>query len=530
MRVSVYHDNGTIAHAKIFKNVEEWDLPVKMKFWFEYPDSTKFARYPYDILYTPIFFANEGISGDLCLEAQAEVARDILHLSAEITLKGEASLGVMNIGGVPTNLYDSRYALSNIGFRPLVRIPILDVYDTVALTSGPYERNGVVGRRIPFSFPLQANNLNELLELTPSLKLISSDTETTLSQLKDHCPTMIVNVKYELTAVLLAGNQTRQRVEQEIRVFTSLDELQVPSPLPDISPNIYDHRRSSMVSLKAKARPSLLGSRRKSVYEGGNHVIIEADHVDSFCFQTHSDAAATRVRLHLTWSGPDVGEQDPGEVQANVEWYLRSVATISVQASNRPAEAEDAFHLRTKHLPVRKLKMNWTNWERAPEDETPSGDARPWRSVQDLWLTQPIASGLSPTFRTSFISHSYSIGLNFSLGGKALKGKGYKVELNVPVKVRYDIGLAPSYAIDRSLPGYSVDEGEYTQQPGPGMDHPQPDNYADIPPPDVAVERHGPVRFTPEELADLVRTTQIEADAVAARDIRDARPGTRAAG
>lgn len=99
-----------------------------------------------------------------------------------------------------------------------------------------------------------------------------------------------------------------------------------------------------------------------------------------------------------------------------------------------------------------------------------------------------------------------------NLGGKGLKGRTYKVELNVPVKVRYDIGLAPSYSVDDGLPAYEVDEGQNTQQPGPGPEHP----YLEPPPPHEDADQHIHARtlprYTRDELADLVRNTGLMSD------------------
>ncbi|KAJ9661423.1 hypothetical protein H2198_001991 [Neophaeococcomyces mojaviensis] len=478
-----------------------------MKVWFEYPESTRFARYPYDVLYTPIFFANEGVSGHLCIEANESISGEIYHLTAEVGLIGSASLGILNIGGRAANVYDARYAFSAVGFRPIVTVPVLDIYDTISLAAGSYERSGVVGRRVPFSFPVPAQTLAELREMTPSLKLISSDTETTLDILKDQSPIMILNVRYLLTAILFSGNVQKQKIEQEIRVFISLDDQQVPSPLPEISDRVTQHRRSSLVSLKGARSLTFRPGRRKSFHEGGNHIIIEADDPEPFCFQTHSDAAATKVRLTLTYGSNDPTAEAPGPVQGNVEWLMKSLSSIAVQPNNRPENAppsEDAFHLRSRHLPLRKLKMNWTGWERPDPDEN-AGHA--WKSVQELWLTQPTTCGLTPTFRTSFISHQYSMWLQIDLSGKGMKGRSYKVELNVPVKVRYDIGLAPSYALDHSLPQYSVDEGEITQQPGPPPEHPFPDR-GETPPPEPAPPERHVMRYAPDELAELIRSTE----------------------
>lgn len=501
LRVILYnHDSRTIRTERAYRNIEDWDLTGEMKLWFEYPESTRFARYPYDILYTPIFFGNDSVSGDLCLEVHKSKASDIHNLTAEISLIGGASLGLLNIGGRPANIYDTRFAFSMVGFRPIVSIPVLDIYDTVTLAAGPYEQNDIVGRRVPFSFGLPAQTLAELHELTPSLKLISSDTETTLDILKGQSPTLLLNVRYIIQAVLFNNNNEVQKIEQEIRIWVALDREQIPAPLTEISERVHQHRRSSFVALKRGRSFSFSSSRRKSVHQGNNHVIVEADDPEPFCFKTDNDAAATKVRLQLTYAGEDTAER-PGPVQGNVEWIMKSLSTIAVQPSNRPEDAppsEDAFHLRTKHLPLKKLKLNWTDWTR--DENLPNA----WRAVQDLWLTQPTTSGLTPTFRTSFISHSYSMALNISLSGKGLNGKSYKVELNIPVIVRYDVGLAPSYTIDASLPHYSVDEGAHTEQAGPPPEHPDP------PPPHEDAPRRQVPRYTPNELAELIRTIGVE--------------------
>lgn len=515
-RTTVYHANArTIRTERAYTSIDDWDLQGEMKVWFEYPESTKFARYPYDILYTPIFFANEGISGHLCVEANEAIEHELRELTAEVSLSGSASLGLLNIGGRPANIYDTRYAFAGVGFRPIVSIPLLEIFDTLSLEHGHYEQSSVHGRRVPFSFPLPAQTLNQLREMTPSLKLISSDTETTLDILKELSPTMMVNVVYKLQAKLFCGDVQRQKIEQEIRIWVSLDEDQVPSPLPEVSDRVTQHRRTSIVSLKRTRSLPFTSSRRKSVHDGGNHVIIEAEDPEAFCFQPHNDAAATKVRLTLTYGSDGAGADTsvpPGSVQGNVEWLMKSVTTLAVQPNNRPENAppsDDFFHLRTRHLPMKKLKMSWAQWQRPSEDED---GPNMWKSKQDLWLTLSTTTGLTPTFRTSFLSHSYTIWLSLGLSGKGLNGRSYKVELNVPVKVRYDIGLAPSYSIDQGLPSYEVDEGQNTQQPGPGLEHP---TYADLPPPHEDADPHlRPVRrgvritrFSPDELADLVRNT-----------------------
>ncbi|KAK5081456.1 hypothetical protein LTR70_005817 [Exophiala xenobiotica] len=509
IRTVLYHNDGRrIRNERAFRNIGDWDLEGEMKVWFEYPESTRFARYPYDILYTPIFFGNEGVSGDLCLEANQSISHEILQLTAELSLIGSASLGLLNVGGRPANIFDTRYAYSTVGFRPIVTIPVLDISDTLSLEAGHYERGNVHGRRIPFSFPLPAQTLAQLRELTPSVKLISSDTETTLGLLKDQCPTMLINVRYVLSAVLFQGDNQKQKVEQEIRIWVALDETQVPSPLPEISDNVTQHRRSSLVPLKRTRSLPFTASRRKSVHEGGTHIIVEAEDPDPFCFQTHNDAAATKVRLTLTYASTNTGvDEAPGPVQANIEWVIKSLSTVAVQPNNQNRDAppsDDYFHLRTRHLPLKKLKMEWARWEK-PDPEEQLGNA--WKSVQDLWLTLSTTTGLTPTFRTSFISHSYSMWLRIGLGGKGLKGKSYRVELNVPVKIRYDVGHAPSYTVDHGLPAYEVDEGQNTQQPGPGWEHP----YAEPPPPHEDADEHvhtrTPPRYTRDELADLIRNT-----------------------
>lgn len=494
LRTVLYNaDSRTVRIERLYRNIEEWDLGDEMKLWFEYPESTRFARYPYDILYTPIFFANEGISGDLCLEVNKSKASEIHNLTAEVALIGGASLGLLNIGGRPANIYDTRFAFSMVGFRPIVTVPVMDVYETVTLAAGPYEQGDIVGRRVPISFTLPLSTLAELHELTPSLKLISSDTETTLDVLKGHSPTLLINVRYLLQAVLFNQNDQVQKIEQEVRIWVALDEQQIPSPLPEISEHVHQHRRSSLVPLKRGRSFSFNSSRRKSVHQGNNHVIVEADNPEPFCFKPENDAAATKVRLTLTYAGEDTAEQ-PGPVQGAIEWIMKSLSTVAVQPNNRDEDAppsEDAFHLRTRHLPLKKLKLNWTDWDQ--HENMPNA----WKAVQDLWLTQPTSSGLTPTFRTSFISHSYSVSLKITLNGKGLNGRSYKVELNVPVVVRYDVGLAPSYTIDPTLPHYSVDEGTHTEQAGPPPDHPDPPR------------RQAP-RYTPDELAEMIRTVGVE--------------------
>lgn len=471
LRAILYSDNAiphretrdTIERERIYFNLNDWDLGGTMKVWFEYPESTRYARSSYDILYTPIFFANEGVSGHLCLEASESIASEILQLSAEVYVKGVATLGLMNIGGRPASLYDTRYSLPAIGFRPILTLEVLNIYDTLSLDANPYERNTVVGRRVPFSFPLPAENLHELQEFAPSLKSISSDTATTMDILKDMSPTMLLQVTYKLEAYLIKNDRAKQRIEQEIRIFVALDQDQIPCPIPSLDHEVHRTRRTSMVSIrKGSKMPSLLASRRKSVHEaGGGHIIVEAEDPDPFIFQTHSDAAATKLRVTLTYNNPDSPNESPGTVQANIEYMLRSLTTIAVTQNPRPEDSEvseDAFHLRSKHLPFRKLKMKWDDWSRVGEDETPSESSRPWRSVQDLWLTEATKTCLTPTFRTSFLSHNYSISMAMSISAKSFKSRSYKLDLNVPVRVRYDIGLAPSYSIDHGLPGYSIDE------------------------------------------------------------------------
>lgn len=508
LRIKLFnHESRTIRLERTFRDIKDWDLEDEMKLWFEYPEATRFARYPYDILYTPIFFGNAGISGDLCLEVNKAKASEIHNLTAEISLIGGASLGLLNIGGRPANIYDTRFAFSMVGFRPIVTIPVMDVYDTVTLAAGPYEQGDIVGRRVPFIFNLPVSTLAELHELTPSLKLISSDTETTLDVLKDQSPTLLLNVKYLIQCVLFNGNDQLQKIEQEIRIWVALDQEQIPEPIVDFGERVHRHRRSSLVPLKRGRSFSLSAStRRKSIHQGNNHVIVEADNPEPFCFKLDNDAAATKVRLTLTYAGEDTTEK-PGAVQGTVEWMMRSLSTVAVQPNDRPEDAppsEDAFHMRAKHLPLKKLKLNWTEWTR---DEA---NSKAWRAVQDLWLTQPTTSGLTPTFRTSFISHTYSMNLVITLSGKGLNGKSYKVELNVPVAVNYDVGLAPSYTVDAALPHYSVDEGVHTEQAGPPPDHPNPQSYADDPPPFEEAPRRQIPRYTPSELAELVRTIGLD--------------------
>lgn len=515
LRTTIYNaDSRTIRLERAHRDIKDWDLPDEMKLWFEYPEATRFARYPYDILYTPIFFGNAGVTGDLCLEVNKSKASEIHNLSCEISLVGAASLGLLNIGGRPANIYDTRFAFSMVGFRPIITIPVMDIYDTVTLAAGPYEQNDIVGRRVPFTFNLPVTTLAELHELTPSLKLISSDTETTLEVLKGQSPTLLMNVRYMIQAVLFNGNDQLQKIEQEIRIWVALDREQIPAPISQIGEQVHQHRRSSLVPLKRGRSFSLSAStRRKSVHQGNNHIILEADDPEPFSFKIDNDAAATKIRLNLTFAGEDTADR-PGPVQGSVEWMMKSLTTIAVQPNDRPEDAgpsDDAFHLRTRHLPLKKLKLNWTDWSR----EEDSG-SNAWRAVQDLWLTQPTTAGLTPTFRTSFLSHSYSIWLNVSLSGKGLKGKSYKVDLNIPVVIRYDVGLAPSYTVDADLPHYSVDEGGHTEQAGPPPDHPNPDgdppliDYADVPPPERDAPRRQIPRYTPNELADLIRTVGIE--------------------
>lgn len=512
LRTILYNNNAahTVRSERSYKSIDDWDLGDEMKLWFEYPESTRFARYPYDILYVPIFFGNEPITGDLCLEANTSIAGEIPQLTAEVSLVGAASLGLLNIGGRPANIYDSRYSFSMVGFRQIVSIPVLDVFQTVSMEQGAYERSSVHGRRVPISFRLPTQTLNQLRELTPSLKLISSDTEATLDVLKGQTPTMLINVRYMLHAVLFNGNEQKQKIEQEIRIWVSLDEQQVPSPLPEISDRVTQLRRSSIIPLKRTRSLPFTSSRRKSIHEGGQHVIIEADDPEPFVFQLRNDAAATKVRLTLTYSntGDNTGAS-PGPIQGAVEWLMKSLTTIAVQPHNQAEDAEsseDYFHLRTRHLPLKKIKLNWTEWTK-PDPEEYAGDA--WTSTQDVWLTLSTTNGLTPTFRTSFIAHSYSIWLQVGLSGKGLKSKSYKVELNVPAKVRYELGLVPSYTHDDSLPSYEVDEGQSTQQPGPGPDYPDP------PPPHEDADTHlrprRPIaRYTPDELAELIRNVGIE--------------------
>lgn len=94
------------------------------------------------------------------------------------------------------------------------------------------------------------------------------------------------------------------------------------------------------------------------------------------------------------------------------------------------------------------------------------------------------------------------------MSGKTLKGRSHKVELNIPVKLRYDVGLAPGYTVDQALPAYEVDEGAGTQQPGPGPDHP-----LEPPPAHEDADNHihrivAPrARYTVDELSDLIRNT-----------------------
>lgn len=507
LRTILYNDNAahTIRSERTYKSIEDWDLGDEMKLWFEYPESTRFARYPYDILYVPIFFGNDSIKGDLCLEANVAVADDIPNLTAEISLVGSASLGMLNIGGRPANLYDARYSFSMVGFRQIVAIPVLDVFQTVSMDAGAYERSSVHGRRVPFSFRLPTQTLNQLRELTPSLKLISSDTEATLEILRGQTSTMLINVRYMLHAVLFKGDEQLQKIEQEIRIWVSLDEQQVPSPLPEISERVTQLRRSSIIPLKRTRSLPFTSARRKSIHEGGQHIIIEADDPAPFVFHLREDAAATRVCLTLTFSS-EGGEANPGPVQGSIEWLMKSLTTIAVQPNTAEGEAEqseDYFHLRSRHLPLKKLKMNWTTWTK---DEHA---ANAWTSTQDVWLTLATTNGLTPTFRTSFIAHSYSLWLMIGLSGKGLKSKSYKVELNVPAKIRYELGLVPSYTNDDTLPGYEVDEGQGTQQPGPGVEHPDP------PPPHEDADTHlrprrAIPRYTPDELAELIRDVGLE--------------------
>ena len=504
------NDGQNIKTERAYRDIKDWDLENAMKLWLEFPERTRFARYPFDILYTPIFFGNEVIGGDICLEAtdatDGGTEDEVDRLTVKVSLKGTASLGILNAGGRPASIYDTRYAFSMVGFRPIITIPVLNESDTYNMTGGQYEQNGLPGRKVPFSFPLRTQTLNQLRELTPSMKLISSDTETTLEILKGHCPTMLLNVRYVLEAILFDGDVRKQKIEQEVRVWVSLDADQCPSPLPEISDTVTQHRRSSLVPLKRTRSLPFTSARRKSVHEGGNHLIIEAENHEPFAFTPNNDAAATKLQLTITYATGEAQDELPGRVEADVQWLVKSLSTMAVQPNNREPDEdgnmEDYFHLRTRHLPVKKLKLSWSDWRKPDDDE---GLRSAWRSTQDLWLTLSTTAGLTPTFRTSFISHSYSLWIQLNLSGKGLKGRSYKVELNVPTKLRYDVGLAPSYTVDQGLPGYEVDEGQGTQQPGPGIDYPEP------PPPhedaDSHIHRSYVPRYTPDELADLIRTT-----------------------
>lgn len=418
-----------------------------MRVWLEYPESTRYARYHADIDFTPIFFANEGISGYLCFENDAGSQDSITSMDASITLTGAVELGFFKLG---------------LGFRAIYRIKILT-----------YEQNvSLIPTRTPFTFILPTHSLDEIQQLASSLKVISSDTASTIPIATEVTPAMMVSVRYTLEARVTSPTSSGKK-DQEIRLFSCFDEAHLPPP------PLFSH----VISEQSTTIPNKLSLfRNKNHRTSPKSLAVETFPPPPLTFQLHSDAAATKVRLVVTITDSSPTPLPPTTMHSTLEWLLISLTSLTAKrrrpsspTDGPPPPDTDTFHLRTKLLPSRKLKLKWSNWTSLPPDSYSS--APRWQSMQDVWITESFAAGLTPTFETPYIEHSYSLTLKFRVAGDSkIGGAGAKVELMVPLAIRYDVGLAPCYTIDRSLPEYEFEVAPVGEQRDSSDNHNRNDN------------------------------------------------------
>lgn len=465
-----------------------------MKLWVEFPESTRFAKIGSDILYTPVYFANEDIHAFLKFDDEWQQTYNLSDLEAKVTLFGRASLGLLSIGGRPAHGFDTRYALPEVGFRPIYTLDILEIPQTISLDA---ERN-----RYPFSFSLPTATLNEVQQLASSLKIISSDANSSMVFLKDTSPALIVSVTYLINAEIAPEGQKKTVTNQEIRVFVGLTSEQIPTITPEIT------RRNPMAEcvttqivplVRTKRRQSIplirRMSRTASTIADDPYIIVEANEPAPFTFRHSDDAAATELQIKLTYHGNDSDSDiPPPTLVASATWLLRSLTSLTLEPVRRTNEEEpeeltdDYFNLRAKVLPLRKNKLTWSNWTKTkPTSPSTSASANPqsqssgpprWTATQPLWLTQPLTSLLPPSFITSYLTHLYvlSLSLNISLESTRSPFSSTKpnVELSIPLQVRYELGLAPSYEVDESLPEYDYTLPRYSDdlgrtEPGHGV-------------------------------------------------------------
>lgn len=462
-----------------------------MKVWVEFPESTRFAKIKSDILYTPVFFANEGIHAFLKFDDEWEQSYNLADLDAKVTLYGRASLGFLSIGGRPAGGFDTRYALPEVGFRPIYTLDILEVPQRISLEPG---RN-----RYPFSFTLPTSTLNEVQQLASSLKIITSDAKTSMSFLKDVSPALIVSVTYLISAEIAPEGVKKTVSNQEIRIFIGLTSEQAPTITPEITARnpMAEVVTTQIVPLvKTKRRQSIplirRMSRTQSTTSEDPYIIVEATEPAPFTFRRSDDAAATELQIKLTYHGGDSdSDAPPPTIVASATWLLRSLTSLTLEPVRRngqaePEQTEDYFNLRAKILPIRKNRLTWSNWTKtkppAPSTSStgeslsqtqshlhlnPSGPPR-WTATQPLWLTQPLTSLLPPSFTTSYLTHLYILHLSLNISLESSRSTPFSsskpnVELTVPLQVRYELGLAPSYEVDESLPEYDYTLPRYSE-------------------------------------------------------------------
>ena len=283
--------------------------------------------------------------------------------------------------------------------------------------------------------PVEAHPSNQL---PSSLRVISSDTVG----FKSYLPTASVSVAYQLQARILNGTEVMASLDKHIRILSCLD------PLPPLH---LEHFRNNFTY-----RQNVVF--RKSFFQKGGALLVEADEPGPLTFPKSQNKATTKVRLCLTYRGGRISGKAPA-IAATIQWRLRSLTTIDMRAAVSSDNAEEnpwTTEIRS-NLPLRHLKMTWTEWTHHHQnDESHHNDLDMiWRATHTLWLSEDISSALAPSFQTTVLSHRYTILLRINMSGLG----NAQAELVVPVQLVYQASTwnapCPDYATDSFLPVYA---------------------------------------------------------------------------
>lgn len=245
------------------------------------------------------------------------------------------------------------------------------------------------------------------------------------AELKSSTPKTTVVVFYQVQAKLYLGDAFLGSASRQVHIF-DCSEVAPPLCLGDFGSE-YKSRQEAVL--------------RKNVLQKFGMLSMEATQPDPFVFSYAGDTATTKVLLQASVrkTVAPLEADDPDTFEVAVTWKLQSSTFVSMermdrQPTIRQAACSSSMVRLVKTGQGQRLKMMWSDWIKSdPPDSVKRETSTQWTAVHPLWLSIKGSSTLAPTFSLPYVSHRYSILLDFAISGPGRS----RTTLKIPIQLLY---------------------------------------------------------------------------------------------